>query len=77
MDIKRARRWKTLSANSKLMLSTIAGLNLFAFIVIWALEANTSANPIQHEPGGSSLVMPGSMPQYGAHPGLTVSIWPA
>ncbi|MGC3820298.1 TrkH family potassium uptake protein [Acinetobacter sp. G11] len=43
MDIKRARRWKTLSPNSKLMLSTIAGLNLFAFIVIWALEAN---NPL-------------------------------
>lgn len=43
MDIKRARRWKTLSPNSKLMLSTIAGLNLFAFIVIWALEAS---NPL-------------------------------
>ncbi len=43
MDIKRARRWKTLSPNSKLILSTIAGLNLFAFIVIWALEAS---NPL-------------------------------
>ncbi|AXY56583.1 potassium transporter TrkH [Acinetobacter chinensis] len=42
MDIKRNRSWKKLSANSKLILSTIAGLNLFAFIVIWALEA---ANP--------------------------------
>ncbi len=43
MDIQRTRRWKKLSANSKLILSTIAGLNLFAFIVIWALEAN---NPL-------------------------------
>ncbi|MEG1710164.1 MAG: potassium transporter TrkG, partial [Acinetobacter sp.] len=43
MDIKRTRRWKKLSANSKLILSTIAGLNLIAFIVIWALEAS---NPL-------------------------------
>lgn len=37
MDIKRARRWKKMSPNSKLILSTIAGLNLVAFIVIWVL----------------------------------------
>ena len=37
MDIKRAHRWKKLSPNSKLILSTIVGLNLAAFIVIWAL----------------------------------------
>ncbi|WP_174559139.1 TrkH family potassium uptake protein [Acinetobacter bouvetii] len=43
MDIKRARRWKKLSTNSKLILSTIAGLNLTAFVVLWALEAN---NPL-------------------------------
>ena len=43
MDIKRARRWKKLSPNSKLMLSTIAGLNLSAFVIIWILEAN---NPL-------------------------------
>lgn len=43
MDIKRAKRWKKLSPNSKLVLSTIAGLNLFAFITIWCLEAN---NPL-------------------------------
>jgi len=43
MDIKRARRWKKLSPNSKLMLSTIAGLNLSAFIIIWILEAS---NPL-------------------------------
>ncbi len=43
MDIKRARRWKKLSPNSKLILSTIVGLNLAAFIVIWALEAS---NPL-------------------------------
>lgn len=43
MDIKRAKRWKKLSPNSKLVLSTIAGLNVFAFIAIWSLEAN---NPL-------------------------------
>ena len=43
MDIMRARRWKKMSPNSKLILSTIAGLNLVAFIVIWALEAS---NPL-------------------------------
>ena len=43
MDIKRAKRWKKLSPNSKLILSTIAILNLFAFIVIWLLEAR---NPL-------------------------------
>lgn len=43
IDIKRAKRWKKLSPNSKLVLSTIAGLNLFAFIAIWVLEAN---NPL-------------------------------
>lgn len=32
-----------MSPNSKLILSTIAGLNLLAFLVIWALEAN---NPL-------------------------------
>ncbi|WP_168417369.1 TrkH family potassium uptake protein [Acinetobacter towneri] len=40
MDIKRAKRWKTLSPNSKLILSTIAGLNLVAFLLIWAIEAS-------------------------------------
>ena len=47
MDIKRAKRWKKLSTNSKLILSTIAGLNLFAFIVIWCLEAS---NPLTLAP---------------------------
>ena len=40
MDIKRAKTWKKLSTNSKLILSTILGLNIFAFITIWCLEAN-------------------------------------
>lgn len=40
MDIKRAKCWKTLSPNSKLILSTIAGLNLVAFLLIWAIEAS-------------------------------------
>jgi trk system potassium uptake protein TrkH len=47
MDIKRHRRWKRLSPNSKLILLTIAGLNLIAFIVIWLLEAN---NPLTLAP---------------------------
>ncbi|SEL44319.1 trk system potassium uptake protein TrkH [Acinetobacter sp. DSM 11652] len=47
MDIKRAHKWKKLSTNSKLILSTIAGLNLFAFIMIWCLEAN---NPLTLAP---------------------------
>lgn len=47
MDIKRAKRWKKLSTNSKLVLSTLAGLNIFAFIVIWSLEAS---NPLTLAP---------------------------
>ena len=43
MDIKRSMSWRKLSTNSKLILSTIAGLNLFAFIMIWSLEAT---NPL-------------------------------
>lgn len=40
MDIKRAQKWKKLTTNSKLILSTILGLNVFAFIIIWCLEAS-------------------------------------
>ncbi|MDQ9010946.1 potassium transporter TrkG [Acinetobacter gerneri] len=47
MDIKQNKRWKKLSTNSKLVLSTITGLNLFAFIIIWLLEAN---NPLTLAP---------------------------
>ncbi len=47
MDIKRAKRWKSLSTNSKLTLSTIAGLNVFAFVAIWCLEAG---NPLTLAP---------------------------
>ncbi|AYA04681.1 potassium transporter TrkH [Acinetobacter sp. WCHAc010034] len=43
MDIKRNKSWRKLSPNSKLILSTIAGLNVFAFIAIWSLEAS---NPL-------------------------------
>lgn len=42
MDIKKNRRWRKLNTNSKLILSTIFGLNLSAFILIWVLE---SQNP--------------------------------
>lgn len=47
MDIKRAKRWKKLSTNSKLILSTILGLNLMAFLVLWAIEAS---NPLTLAP---------------------------
>lgn len=47
MDIKRAQSWKKLSTNSKLILSTIAGLNIFAFVVIWSIEAS---NPLTLAP---------------------------
>lgn len=40
MDVKQHRRWRKLSTNSKLILSTILGLNLSAFIVLWLLEAS-------------------------------------
>ena len=42
MDVKKHRRWKRLSANSKLILTTMLGLNLAAFVLIWLLE---SRNP--------------------------------
>ena len=40
MDIKKQKRWHKLSPNSKLILTTIAIINLLAFIMIWLLEAN-------------------------------------
>lgn len=40
MDIKKHRSWHKLTPNSKLILSTILGLNLFAFCAIWLLEAH-------------------------------------
>lgn len=43
MDLKRTLRWKKLSANSKLVLMTIAALNIISFVLIWILEAN---NPL-------------------------------
>lgn len=47
MDIRCAKKWKKLSVNSKLVLSTIAGLNLFAFVTIWLIEAS---NPLTLAP---------------------------
>lgn len=47
MDIKRSKRWKGLSTNSKLILSTIGGLNLIAFILLWLIESN---NPLTLAP---------------------------
>jgi trk system potassium uptake protein TrkH len=40
VDVKQHKRWRKLSPNSKLILSTIMGLNLSAFIVLWLLEAS-------------------------------------
>lgn len=40
MDVRQHKRWRKLSTNSKLILSTIAVLNLSAFILIWILEAS-------------------------------------
>ncbi|MCO8042792.1 TrkH family potassium uptake protein [Acinetobacter bohemicus] len=40
MDVKKHKRWSRLSTNSKLILSTILGLNLGAFILLWILEAS-------------------------------------
>nr|WP_227539718.1 potassium transporter TrkG [Acinetobacter sp. MB5] len=43
MDLKKQFRWKKLSLNSKLILMTMAGLNICAFLLIWLLEFN---NPL-------------------------------
>ena len=43
IDIKQNKRWNKLTPNSKLILSTIAILNLVAFVLIWLLESN---NPL-------------------------------
>lgn len=40
MDVRQHKHWRKLSTNSKLILSTIAALNLSAFILIWILEAS-------------------------------------
>lgn len=40
MDIKKNKSWRKLSTNSKLILSSICGLNLSAFVIIWLLEAS-------------------------------------
>ena len=47
MDIAKAKRWSKLSVNSKLILTSIACINLIAFIVIWSLEAS---NPLTLAP---------------------------
>lgn len=43
MDIKRHKKWRKLSANSKLILSGILIINLVAFLLIWLLEAQNTA----------------------------------
>lgn len=55
MDIRRNKSWKKLSTNSKLILSTIVGLNIFAFITIWALEATNPATLASMSVGDQAL----------------------
>ncbi|WP_288689457.1 potassium transporter TrkG, partial [uncultured Acinetobacter sp.] len=55
MDIKRNKSWKKLTTNSKLILSTIAGLNVVAFVVIWALEATNPATLANMSIGDQAL----------------------
>lgn len=43
MDIKKHRKWKKLNTNSKIILSATLLLNIFAFLIIWLLEANNPA----------------------------------
>lgn len=43
MDIKERKRWKKLSPNSKIVIISIAILNISAFLIIWLLEVN---NPL-------------------------------
>lgn len=43
MDIKRHKSWKRLSTNSKIILSGVLCLNVFAFLMIWLMEAKNPA----------------------------------
>lgn len=43
MDIKRHKKWKRLSTNSKIILSGVLCLNVFAFLMIWLMEARNPA----------------------------------
>lgn len=43
MDVKRQKRWKKLTTNSKVILSGMLFINLFAFCIIWAIEAKNPA----------------------------------
>ncbi|NAR48938.1 potassium transporter TrkH [Acinetobacter haemolyticus] len=47
MDIKKNRKWKKLTANSKIVILTTMYLNIIAFVLIWLLEAN---NPLTLSP---------------------------
>lgn len=40
MDIKQAKVWRKLNINSKVILSSVLIINLVAFVLLWALEAN-------------------------------------
>lgn len=47
MDVRKAKCWSKLSANSKLILTSITCINIIAFILIWLLEAS---NPLTLAP---------------------------
>ncbi|WP_130802859.1 TrkH family potassium uptake protein [Acinetobacter ihumii] len=55
MDIKQNKRWKRLSTNSKVVLSTIAILNISSFLLIWLLEANNPLTLSQMNLGEQAL----------------------
>lgn len=55
MDIKRHKRWKKLSTNSKVILSGMFFINIFAFMVIWFLEAK-NVHTIGHMNLGNQAV---------------------
>ncbi|WP_373359116.1 TrkH family potassium uptake protein [Acinetobacter lactucae] len=50
MDIKKARKWKKLTANSKLVIVATILINLIAFILIWFIESNNSLTLASMQP---------------------------
>ena len=55
MDIKQNKRWKKLSTNSKVVLSTIAVLNISGFLLIWLIEANNPLTLMQMNLGEQAV----------------------
>ena len=55
LDIKQNKRWKKLSTNSKVVLSTIAVLNISGFLLIWLIEANNPLTLMQMNLGEQAV----------------------